>query len=84
LVANGSRNGHDPDEEGPVPDRPVDEEEEAVLDESSDEGLKQGKKRAKKSGNRQLRTDVLSAQGKSMSADGINSKRKLTQNQEAW
>ena len=60
-----------------------DEDDESVLDESSDEDLDRNKRKGKrKSGNRQLRMQVQSAQGKSTSEDGRNSKRKASENQE--
>lgn len=68
-----------PDDNGSVNN----EDDECVLDESSDEDLNQNKKKEKKkSDNRQLRMQVQSAQGKSTLKDGKNSKRKASENQE--
>jgi hypothetical protein len=59
------------------------EDNEPVLDESSDEDLNRKKRKGKKkSDNRQLRMQVQSAQGKSTSEDGKNPKCKASENQE--
>jgi phosphatidate phosphatase PAH1 len=78
-------NEYEPDTaEGPDDNGSVNnEDDECVLDESSDEDLNQKKRKGKKkSDNRQLRMQVQSAQGKSTSEDGKNLKRKANKNQE--
>src|ERR1700744_1685115 len=68
-----------PDDNGSVNN----EDDESVLDESSDEDQNQNKRKGrKKSDNRQLRMQVQSAQGKSALKDGKNSKRKANENQD--
>jgi len=83
-VSSGNSDEYSPDgEEGGVDDEPVNDEDD-ILDESSDtdESSNRNRKRAKKSGHRQLRKAVQSAQGKSMPQNGMYAKHKAVQNQE--
>lgn len=57
-----------------------DEDDESVLDVSSDEELQKQKTMCKKpSRSRQLRVDIQSTQGKDVSEDGKNAKRKANE-----
>lgn len=80
-MSRSSSEEYDPNREEEHVD--VDEDgDESILDESSDEGPKRNRKKKAKPGHGKLRAAVHSAQGKSVPEDGMNAKRKASQDQE--